>query len=139
MAMFPSQDWCDAWKVFLNDSEDVAKHGKNWGTTFNGNMLLEIQPGGGLDQKAYLYCEAAGGSCSDVKVADGPDGFDVGFVVTGTYPNYVKVIQGKKDFTTSVLQGILKLQGNIALVMQNPKYIEAVSATFTKLDSEFHD
>ena len=138
MAIFPSQEWCEDWKDMLNASEDVAKHGKNWGTTFNGNMLLEIEPGGGLDKKAYLYCEAAAGTCTEVKMADGPNGFDVGFVVTGTYTNYSNVIKGKKDFTTSVLQGVLKLKGNIALVMQNPKYIEAVSATFAKLDSEFH-
>jgi putative sterol carrier protein len=137
MALYPSQAWCDEWKLAINEDEWVAKTGKNWGVDFNGNWLFEVTPGDGLEQTAYIYLEAAAGKCSNAHFLDEPPEEDVGFVVTGSYADFKPVVKGESDFLVGVVKGTFKIQGDRVKLMQNAKFIRAVANSISTFESEF--
>jgi putative sterol carrier protein len=137
MALYPSQEWCDEWKTALNNDSSVAQTGKNWGVGFNGNFIFELQPGGGLEETAYVYLEAAAGKCSDVRVLDDPSTRDAGFYCTGCYADYKPVVKGEKDFIEGVVKGIFKLRGDMSKIMRHAQFIRAVAASISAFPSEY--
>jgi len=135
--LYPSQEWCDAWKDAMNNSEAVRENGKNWGADFNGNFVFEIAPGGGLDKTTYLYLEAKAGLCSVARVVDSPIGLDPGFHVTGDYPAFKNVVRGDKDFIEGVVRGLFKVKGDMSKIMRNAKFVRAVANSFTLFEATY--
>ena len=137
MAIYPSQEWCDEWKLAINDDVAVAKTGKNWGVDFNGNWLFEVTPGGGLEDTAYVYLEAAAGKCLDARMLDDPSEEDAGFVVTGSYADFKPVVKGEADFLAAVVKGNFKMRGDMVKIMQYAKFIRAVANSISSFESEY--
>jgi len=137
MALYPSQAWCDEWKQAINDDPRVAETGKNWGVGFNGNWLFEVTPGAGLQDTVYLYLEAAAGKCSGARVLDDPSEVEPGYVVTGSYGDFVPIVRGEADFMAAVVKGTLKLRGNMLKVMQFARFVRAVANSISSFESEY--
>jgi putative sterol carrier protein len=137
MTLYPSQAWCDDWKEAINNDTRVAETGKNWGVDFNGNWLFIVTPGGGLEETAYIYLEAAAGKCSDARILDDPLEVEPGFIVTGSYADFKPVVKGEADFMAAVVKGTFKLQGNMVKIMQFTRFIRAVANSISSIESEY--
>lgn len=137
MALYPSQEWCDQWKQAINTDPRIVETGKKWGVDFNGNWLFIVTPAAGLEQTAYVYLEAAAGSCSAARLLNDPSEGDPGFVVTGSYADFKRVVKGEADFMAAVVRGTLKLQGNMVKVMQFARFIRAVANSISSFESEY--
>jgi len=137
MALYPSQEWCDAWRNALNNDAAVLETGKNWGVGFNGNWIFQIEPGGGLDKTTYVYLEAAAGKCTDACLLDDPATKSPGFLVTGSYADFKPVVKGEKDFIEGVVKGVFKLKGDMAKIMRNAKFIRAVANSISSFKNEY--
>ena len=137
MALYPSQEWCDAWKEAINADQAIAKTGQKWGLDFNGNWLFILTPGGGLEETVYVYLEAAAGKCSDARFMDDPAYIEPGFCVTGSYDDFKSVVKGEKDFLALVVRGTLKLQGDMAKIMRFARFIRAVANSISSFESEY--
>ena len=137
MAIYPSQEWCNEWKTAINNDEAIAKSGKKWGVGFNGNWLFILTPGDGLEKTAYVYLQAAEGKCSDARVLNEPPQEDPGFVVTGSYADFKSVVKGDKDFLGLVVKGVFKMQGDMAKIMMNAKFVRSVANSISSIESEY--
>jgi putative sterol carrier protein len=137
MPLYPSQAWCDQWKEAINADPRVAETGKNWGVGFNGNWLFEVTPGAGLEETAYVYLEAAAGKCADALLLAGPSEKEPGFVVTGSYADFKRVVKGEADFLAAVVKGTFKLRGNMVKIMQHARFIRAVANSISSFESEY--
>lgn len=137
MALYPSQEWCDAWKVAINEDPAIEKTGQKWGVGFNGNWLFIITPGGGLDEITYVYLEALAGKCSDSRMVNDPSQIDPGFVVTGSYTDFKSVVKGEKDFLALVVKGTISLKGDMGKIMKFARFIRAVANSISSFESEF--
>ncbi len=135
--LYPSQEWADALSRLINESKAVEEHGKNWGAGFKGDFLFEIQPGAGLEKTTYFYLDFESGKARDSKVTEQKPNVDPGYVVTGTYANWKPVVKGQRDFVECVIKGDLKLDGDMAKVMRNAKFIRAVADALNKVDSSY--
>jgi len=135
--LYPSQEWCDAWKEAMNTDEAVAEKGKNWGLDFNGNWVFILEPGAGLEKTAYVYLESKGGKALDVRLIDDPSSVDAGFTATGSYAHYKPVVKGEKDFIEGVVTGTFKLKGDMAKVMRNAKFIRAIANSISKFKADY--
>jgi len=137
MALYPSQEWCDEWKIAINSDDAIAKTGKTWGVGFNGNWLFVITPGAGLVDTAYVYLEAAAGKCSDARLVDDPKEVEPGFVVTGSYTDFKSVVKGEQDFLAGVVKGTFKIKGDMVKIMRNAKFIRAVANSISSIESDY--
>jgi putative sterol carrier protein len=137
MALYPSQEWCDDWKIAMNNDQAVAETGKKWGVDFNGNWLFEVTPGAGLEETVYVYLEAAAGKCSNARMLSDPSEVDPGYLVTGSYADFKAVVKGEKDFLVGVVKGSFKLKGDMTRIMRNAKFIRAVANSISSFESEY--
>jgi hypothetical protein len=137
MVLYPSQDWCDAWKEAINADPAIQKTGRNWGVDFNGNWLFIVTPGGGLEEPAYVFLEAAAGKCADARMLADPADQDPGFTVTGSYADFKSVVKGEQDFLALVVKGTFKLQGDMGKIMRFARFIRAVANSISSFESEY--
>ncbi len=137
MALYPSQEWCDAWKVAINDDPAIAKTGKNWGVGFNGDWLFIVKPGAGLEKEVYVYLKAEAGKCLDARMLDDPSEVEPGFVVTGSYGDFKSVVKGERDFLALVVKGTFKLRSDMGKIMRFARFIRAVANSISTFESEF--
>ena len=136
--LYPSQEWCDAWKEAINSNERTATHGKGWGVDFNGVMLFEVTPGGGLEEKKYFYIDAKNGTCTICEMLEDPSVVDPGYVCTGPYEEFKPVVKGDRDFIDAVVMGDLNLEGDMGKIMRHSKYVKAVVDTLSEFEAEFY-
>ena len=136
-ALYPSNEWCEEWRKAINNSEECAAKGKNWGVDFNGNFVFELIPSGGLDKTTYLYMETKGGKCTAARLIDGPSTVDAGFCASGSYEEYKNVVKGKKDFIESMVRGLFKLKGDMSKIMRNAQFIRAVANSISSFEAKY--
>ncbi len=135
--LYPSNEWCQAWKNAIDSSDAAKDAGKEWGIDFNGNWIFEITPGGGLDDTTYIFLEAKAGECTDLRLIDNPSEVEVGFTCTGSYEDYKAAVKGEKDFIQGVVRGTFKLKGNMMTIMKYGGFIRAIVNSLHSIDSEF--
>lgn len=135
--LYPSNEWCEAWKNALNSSETVQETGKDWGVGFNGNWVFELTPGGGLDRTTYLYLAAEAGKCTAAHLIDDPSEVDAGFLCTGSYEDFKQVVKGEKDFMGSVMRGNIRVKGNMSKIMRSARFIGAVADSLSSFQAEY--
>jgi putative sterol carrier protein len=137
MALYPSQEWCDAWKEAINHDPAIEKTGEKWGVDFNGDWLFTVTPGAGLEETVYVFLKAAKGKCSEAHFLDDPADVNPGFVVTGSYADYKSVVKGEKDFLALVVKGTFKLKGDMGKMMRFARFIRAVANSISSFESEY--
>jgi len=135
--LYPSNEWCAAWKKAINGSKAIRDTGKDWGVGFNGNWVFEITPGGGLDKTTYVYLEAKAGECTDARLMDDPAAVEAGFFCTGPYTEFKRVVKGEKDFIECVVRGVFKLKGDMFRIMRYARFIRAVSNSISSFEAEY--
>ena len=135
--LYPSNEWCAEWKKAMNGSPAVQETGKSWGVDFNGNWVFEITPGAGLDNTTYVYLEAKAGTCTDARLVDDPSEVDAGFHCVGPYEEFKLVVKGEKDFIEGVVRGIFKLEGDMAKIMRNARFIRAVADSISTFEADY--
>jgi putative sterol carrier protein len=136
-ALYPSQEWCDEWKKAINSSSTIREAGKNWGVGFNGNMVFEIRPGGGLETTSHIFIAAAEGECTECKVIDDPLTVQYGFYVKGNHSDFKEVVKGNKDFLAGVVTGVFKLEGPMLKIMNHAKFVRAVANSISSFEAEY--
>ncbi len=136
-ALYPSQEWCDEWKKAINSSRAIKEAGKNWGVGFNGNLVFEIQPGGGLETTTHVFVAASGGECTECRIIGDPSKVAFGFHVKGSYPDFKEVVKGNKDFIAGVVTGVFKLEGPMLKIMSHAKFVRAVANSISSFEAEY--
>jgi putative sterol carrier protein len=135
--LYPSQEWCDEWKKAINANRAIKEAGKNWGVGFNGNMVFEIQPGGGLETTTHVFMAAEAGECSECRIIEDPLTVQYGFYVKGNYSDFKEVVKGNKDFLAGVVTGVFKLEGPMLKIMSNAKFVRAVANSISSFEAEY--
>lgn len=137
--LYPSREWCDAWKGAINNSERVAETGKSWGVGWNGNFVFELLPGSGLEETVFVYLEPESGTgkCKDARVIEDPSEVEAGFLCTGAYGDFKEVVKGEKDFIEGVVKGVFKMKGDMSKIMRNAKFIRAVADSISSFEADY--
>lgn len=136
-ALYPSQEWCDEWKKAINKNLAIKEAGKNWGVGFNGNLVFEIQPGGGLETTTHVFMAAGTGQCTECRIIADPLTVQYGFYVKGNYSDFKEVVKGNKDFIAGVVTGVFKLEGAMLKIMSHAKFIRAVANSISSFEAEY--
>jgi len=95
-ALYPSQAWCDEWKKAINANSAIKEAGKNWGVGFNGNLVFEIQPKGGLETTTHVFMAVEAGECMECRIIEDPSTVDYGVYVKGNYSDFKEVVRVTK-------------------------------------------
>ncbi|MFB6132054.1 MAG: SCP2 sterol-binding domain-containing protein, partial [Halanaeroarchaeum sp.] len=112
---FPTEaeEWVQAYRDQLNQSEEYAEEGEEWGVDFDGSFLFEIQPDDTYDgDPVRLYLDLEDGTCLEASVVDDEAMVEPGFTLRASYSAWKDLIQGKLNPIEAILSGPFDLEGD---------------------------
>jgi putative sterol carrier protein len=115
VAKFPSQEWLPALVEKLNSDPRYAQVARNW----EGDMLVQIDPGGSLKDQIVYYLDLWHGKCRDAYSVGDENVVKAAFTLKAPYENYVRLLKGELEPMQALLTRKLGLTGNMAVLMRN--------------------
>ncbi|MFB6266367.1 MAG: SCP2 sterol-binding domain-containing protein [Halodesulfurarchaeum sp.] len=137
---FPTEaeEWVQAYRDQLNQSEEYAEEGAEWGVDFDGSFLFEIQPDDTYDgDPVRLYLDLEDGTCLDASVVDEEGAVEPGFALRASYSAWKDLIQGKLNPIEAILSGPFDLEGDRVKVMQWSGAGIVMTELAASVDTEF--
>ncbi len=124
--------WATEYKNSVNNNAAYARNAKKWGVGFDGAMTFVFQAQGEITEDFSIFLDLKEGKCLDTKVfgpgEKGPR--EAPMVIAAPMANWKDVIFKTVDPVTALMQGKLKLKGDMSLVMRFAQAaIELVNST----------
>ena len=121
--VFPSDEWLNSLKDFLNEDEKYAAVAAKW----EGDLLFDIKAAGALNEALKIYLDLWHGECRDVRFIPANEDQEVAFILEAPYDNFVRILKGDLDPMQAMMTRKLKVKGNMAYILRNvPTVLEFV-------------
>lgn len=130
-----SEEWCRLWKDKLNDNPDFAKYNKGWEGDISG--IVQADPDNNFPEERYMLLHFHDGSCLDIKMFSREEAQTCKFVMTGPYIRWYQIAKGEMDAVKAMMQGKLKLKGNLPYVVKYIKGVQEAIRTLQTIDANY--
>ena len=135
---FPSDEWVDAFGHEINTSEEYKVAGKPW--TFGVTALVvNPLPEHGLAEPYGIWLDLHEGVCRDARYCTFEEAQTAPFCIVGEYARWKQVIHKELEPVKGMMQGKLKLKGNLQIIVRNVKAAQALVNCSTQVPTKFLD
>lgn len=113
-------EWVHELKEVVNKDEAYKNAAKTWEYT----ITLEVgaKPEYGIDEDVCIFLDIWHGECRSARILPKEEAHKAHYVFSGTYETWKSVAKLEKDTMKLVVQGEIKLKGDLARMM---KYVKA--------------
>jgi putative sterol carrier protein len=132
-----SPEWAEAYKAELNRSDVYRQAGKGWKWTVG--LITEAEPDKGVPEDIGLLLDLYEGEARDVKVVGPDEARQANFVITAPYSRWKEVMRKELDPTKAMLQGKLKLKGDLPTIVRYTKASQEMTECTSRLETIFPD
>ena len=136
--VFPSEGWIKAYKEAIDTIEAYKAAGKTW---THGVVVLvcNADPSIGLDEDVGIWLDLHMGTCREALLVDKAKAYTAPFCIAGEYGRWKQVIHKKLDPIKGMMQGKLKLKGNLPIIVRHVRASQELVECATKVDTKFLD
>jgi putative sterol carrier protein len=113
--IFPSPEWLQALNDKLNSDERYAQIARTW----EGDMVVVIEPSGPVSEKQYFYLDLWHGTCRKTEILKALPSVLPKFVLTATYANISRIMKSELDPMQAMMTRKLQVHGNMGYMMRN--------------------
>ncbi len=136
---FPSEEWTKLYMDAVNSSEAYREAGKDW-THGPLALVVKADPAIGLAKDTALILDLHQGVCRKAWVTEDMDEANrQPFCILGSYAQWKQVIRKELDPIKGMMQGKLKLKGNLTIVVRFVKASQELVNATTRVDTRFLD
>ncbi|MBI5585414.1 MAG: SCP2 sterol-binding domain-containing protein [Deltaproteobacteria bacterium] len=132
-----SPAWCQAWAEKVRASKEFAVFNKGWEGDI-GCIILK-DPAAHIPEDQYLYLDFEDGQVNGIFMVDREKAEQAKFIITGDYLRWKQVARKELDAVKAMMQGKLKLKGNLPYVVKYVKGVQESIRCLTELDAKFPD
>jgi putative sterol carrier protein len=132
-----SPEWAQLFKDEINKSPVYKQAGKGWKWTVG--LLVEAEPDKNFPESKGVVMDLFEGEARDVRVGSAADAQGCDFVISGTYSRWKEVAQKELDATRGMLQGKLKLKGDLPTVVRYTKASQELTECTTRVPVTWPD
>lgn len=132
-----SDEWCNAWEEKVRESKDFAVFNKGWEGDIGCVMYKD--PDANVPEDQYLYLDFEDGKVNSIRMTDKETAKKCKFIISGDYIRWKQVAKMELDAVKAMMQGKLKLKGNLPYVVKYLKGVQESIRCLTTLDSKFPD
>jgi len=135
---FPSDEWVAAFGDEINASEEYRIAGKPWthGVTA---LVVNADPSIGLAEPYGIWLDLDQGVCRNARYCDVDEAQTAPFCIFGDYARWKQVIHKELEPVKGMMQGKLKLKGNLQIIVRNVKAAQALVNCSTRVPTAFID
>ena len=135
---FPSKEWIAEYKNKIDEKPDYKEGGKNW--TFGVTVLIiSAKPEIGLKEDFYIYLDLHQGQCREARTCSLAEAEKQPFVIRGDYDRWKMVLREELEPVKGMMQGKLKLRGDLPTVVRNINAAKALVKCATYVKTKFLD
>lgn len=132
-----TQEWLDAWKKKTAESKEYKEIAKNWEGSVG--IICHADPSKNLPEPVYFFTDYWHGEVRDFILCDKAKAESADFVMSGDYTRWKQVAKKELDATKALMQGKLKLKGDLTYVVKNVKTVNKVIDLLGEVDTLFPD
>ena len=132
-----SDEWCKAWEQKVSASKDFAIYNKGWEGTVG--CVIQKDPAEGLHEDQYLFLDFEDGKVNGIRMTDKETAENAKFVISGPYIRWKQVALRELDAVKGMMQGKLKLKGNLPYMVKYLKGVQESIRCLTEVDSKWPD
>lgn len=130
-------DWATLFRDEINKSSVYRTAGKGWKWTVG--LVVEGEPDKNFPESRGLVMDLYDGQARDVKVGAAAEAQKCDFVVTAPYTRWKQVATKQLDATKGMLQGKLKLKGDLPTIVRYTKATQELTECTTRVPTEWPD
>lgn len=119
-----TQEWMDAYKAAIVADPDYKTIAKDWEGSVS--LVCLAAPDKGIPETVYLFQDYWHGDVGEFVVCDKEKAESAKFVMTGEYSRWKQIARKELDATKALLQGKLKMKGDLPYVVRNIKTVNKV-------------
>src|SRR5947207_2784663 len=109
-----SPEWAQAFKEEINRSPVYQQAGKGWKWTVG--LVVDAEPDKNFPEARGVVLDLFEGQAREVHVGSAAEAQACDFVISGSYTRWKEVATKKLDATRGMLQGKLKLNGDLLVL-----------------------
>jgi putative sterol carrier protein len=138
--VFPSAEWCAAYKDAINGNNAYKTAAKDW--TFGPvAMVVTADPAVGIGEDMAMWLDVDRGSCAGCRLVSRSEAESAAFVIVAPYGRWKEVIRKALDPTKGMMQNKLRLtKGHmptmVKFVTASKELVESTSLVPTKFVDE---
>ena len=137
MAIWPSEEWMQEYKDAINASPEYRDAAPDWEGALA--YVFDAEPDKGLLEEVCGYFDLWHGECRDARQVPVADAADAKFVIRAPYSVWKKVMKKEIDPMKAVMQGRLRLKGDMALAMRYVRATQVLNDIASEVPTEFLD
>jgi putative sterol carrier protein len=126
-----------AYKEAIDASPELAAAAKDWDRDIT--IVVEAEPDKGVPNETWAWFHIQHGKVADAKLVEPEEGERAQYVIFAPYSRWKEVIQGKLDPIRGMLQGKLKVKGDLKALTEEVNAAEALVKVAASIPSEFPD
>jgi len=132
-----SPEWAQAFKDEINKSEAYRKAGRGW--QWKVGLVVEAEPDRNFPESKGVVMDLFEGEARDIRVGTASEAQACDFVITAPYSRWKQVATKELDATRGMLQGKLKLKGNLPTVVRYTKASQEMTECTTRVPVNWPD
>jgi putative sterol carrier protein len=137
VALFPSAEWLGLYVGKIQESEAWSAAAATW----EGDLsyVIEAEPDKNIPENVWYWMDLWRGECRGGKETTAEEGTKARFIIRAPYSRWKQVITGELDPVKGMLQGKLKLKGNLPAIIRHVKAANELVAIAGTVPTEFID
>jgi putative sterol carrier protein len=132
-----SDEWADAYKQEINNSAVYKQAAAGWEGVVA--LIVEAEPEKNFPETKGIWMDLWHGEARDIKVVNEDEAEKADFVIRGPYTRWKQVAQKELDSTKAMMQGKLKLKGDLPTIVRYTKASQEMTECTTRVPVEYPD
>ena len=137
MPTFASVEWLDAYKEAINASPEIAEAAKDWERDIV--IVVEADPDHGIPFDLWALFDISHGKVREARLVTQEEADRATYVISGAYAQWKDVVRGRVDPIKGMLQGKLKVKGDVHTLAKEVRAAEALVKAARGITSRFPD
>lgn len=135
MALFPSDEWLSLYRDLINASKGYREAAQTW----EGDIafILEAEPDRGVPHELAAWLDLWHGECREAHMLAAGEGNDAAYGIRAPYSRWREVLAGELDPVKGMVQGKLKLRGDLANIIRHVRAAKELVHLTTLVPTEF--
>jgi putative sterol carrier protein len=134
---FGSPEWLEAYRDAINSSAEFAEAAKGWERDIA--IIVEAEPLKNVPFDMAALFDIDHGRCREVRIVTPDEAGRATFAITAPYSLWKQVVQGKLDPIRGMLQGKLKVKGDLPALAREVDAAKALVRTAASVTTAFPD
>jgi putative sterol carrier protein len=132
-----SNEWAQQFKDEINRSTVYRQAARGWRWTVG--LVVEAEPNRNFPESRGIVMDLVEGEARDIKVGSADEARACDFVITAPYSRWKQVATKELDATRGMLQGKLKLKGDLPTIVRYTKASQEMTECTTRVPVTWPD